>query len=193
MSALPQEIQDEIHHPIYDQIMLHAKGDPNDYILAVILSSWLNKKGVLPQYMGLTVSDFNELVNTHFPGFRVNERVRQDEEYSIERVPEVEDLLKLFNAHRANLNRSELWVSQIITAACLGANHLWQDLGLWNRNQLTNLISYNFPSLAEKNNKNMKWKKFLYKQLCNEEGIFTCRSPSCEICIDYAVCFGPEE
>ncbi len=39
----------------------------------------------------------------------------------------------------------------------------------------------------------MKWKKFIYKQLCITEGIYTCRAPSCEVCADYADCFGPEE
>jgi nitrogen fixation protein NifQ len=51
----------------------------------------------------------------------------------------------------------------------------------------------NFPSLAARNDKNMKWKKFFYKQLCDAEGIYVCRSPSCEVCVDYAQCFAPEE
>jgi nitrogen fixation protein NifQ len=38
----------------------------------------------------------------------------------------------------------------------------------------------------------MKWKKFLYRQLCLEEGIYVCRAPSCEVCKDYDLCFGPE-
>ena len=39
----------------------------------------------------------------------------------------------------------------------------------------------------------MKWKKFFYKQLCQTEGIHTCRAPSCEVCADYQACFGPED
>ena len=48
----------------------------------------------------------------------------------------------------------------------------------------------NFRPLAEQNTKDMKWKKFLYKQLCIGEGIYVCRAPSCEVCVDYAACFG---
>ncbi|MFM8444786.1 MAG: nitrogen fixation protein NifQ, partial [Methylococcus sp.] len=33
------------------------------------------------------------------------------------------------------------------------------------------------------------WKKFLYKQLCEAEGIYVCRAPSCGECVDYADCF----
>ncbi|GBE11207.1 nifQ [bacterium BMS3Abin12] len=54
-------------------------------------------------------------------------------------------------------------------------------------------MATNFPELAARNDRNMKWKKFLYKQLCEREGIHACRAPSCQVCIDYAQCFGPEE
>ncbi|WP_366930755.1 nitrogen fixation protein NifQ [Marinospirillum sp.] len=43
-----------------------------------------------------------------------------------------------------------------------------------------------------KNHLDMKWKKFLYRQLCMDSGITYCRSPSCEACSDYAECFAPE-
>jgi nitrogen fixation protein NifQ len=51
----------------------------------------------------------------------------------------------------------------------------------------------NFEPLALRNDKDMKWKKFLYKQLCEAEGIYVCRAPSCEVCVDYDNCFGNEE
>jgi nitrogen fixation protein NifQ len=75
----------------------------------------------------------------------------------------------------------------------MGNDHLWQDLGLWSRDYLGLLMTQSFPALAAKNEHDMKWKKFLYKQLCEQAGINTCRSPSCEYCTDYLNCFGPEE
>lgn len=193
MAAAIFQHQDSCKNSLYEQIVQHTNDDINDQYLAVILSSWINKEGALPQYLGLSLIDFRNLMQSHFPGFRVSESIRKGEVVDAERMPEMEDLLKLFHTYRGNNSRSEVWIAQIITVACLGDNHLWQDLGLWNREQLSSLISANFPSLSALNNKNMKWKKFLYKQLCNEEGIYTCRSPSCEVCTDYAVCFGPEE
>ncbi|MEZ5542388.1 MAG: nitrogen fixation protein NifQ [Pseudomonadota bacterium] len=39
----------------------------------------------------------------------------------------------------------------------------------------------------------LKWKKFLYKQLSMTEGVYTCRAPTCQVCTDYGAYFGPEE
>jgi hypothetical protein len=39
----------------------------------------------------------------------------------------------------------------------------------------------------------MKWKKFLYKQLCEAEGLYLCRAPSCSVCVDHPLCYGSEE
>ena len=193
MSALVKQSYEASECMLYEQVMQHGQGDLNNQFLAVIIASWLSGKGALPKNLGLSASDYRSLLSHQFPGFRINNSFRKDEVFDKERMPEKDDVLKLFNVYRANISISETWIAGIITAACLGSDHLWQDLGLWDRNQLSKLISNNFPKLAEKNNKNMKWKKFIYKQLCNEEGIYTCRSPSCEVCADYDVCFGPEQ
>ncbi len=78
-------------------------------------------------------------------------------------------------------------------SACLGNDHLWQDIGFWQRQDLSQFLQHNFPELARRNHKDMKWKKFLYKQLCEAEGLNLCRAPSCEVCDDYSNCFGSEE
>ncbi|MES9842985.1 MAG: nitrogen fixation protein NifQ, partial [Candidatus Thiodiazotropha endolucinida] len=95
-------------------------------------------------------------------------------------------------ASRTTHSQSETWMTDIVIAGCLGSDHLWQDLGLWERSDLSRLMLENFRPLAIRNTQDMKWKKFLYKQLCETEGIYTCRAPSCEVCADYAACFGPE-
>ena len=99
----------------------------------------------------------------------------------------------LLLSHRAGRDLSEIHMAEIVCTACLGSNHLWEDLGLFNRKELTALMRRNFPTLAARNVKDMKWKKFLYKQLCIMEGIYVCRAPSCEECTDYHVCFSPED
>jgi nitrogen fixation protein NifQ len=86
-----------------------------------------------------------------------------------------------------------MWLAKILVAGCMGSDHLWQDLGLWSREDLSRLMTFNFQVLALSNNRDMKWKKFLYKQLCAAEGVYVCRAPSCEVCTDYHECFGPEE
>ena len=65
-------------------------------------------------------------------------------------------------------------------------------MGFWSRADLSAFIRAGFAPLADKNVLDMKWKKFFYKQLCIQEGVYTCRAPSCQVCADYAACFGPE-
>ena len=77
--------------------------------------------------------------------------------------------------------------------ACLRDNHLWQDLRLANREELSLLLKKHFKTLFDKNTADMKWKKFFYKQICESEGFYLCKSPSCGVCVDYAKCFSPEE
>ena len=84
------------------------------------------------------------------------------------------------------------WLASAVAVACLGDNHLWQDLGLPSRAALSHLLGAYFPALVPRNRGDMKWKKFLYKELCDRAQVL-CRAPSCAVCSDYAFCFGPEE
>ncbi len=176
---------------LYAELMSHAAGLPNDEIFAQMIVSQIDGAGALPPGLGLLVTDFSALLKQHFPGIRLV--IRGTQGSGDPRALERDDVLALLLEHRAQRCSSELWMAEIVTEACMANDHLWQDLGLWSREYLSRLMQQNFPSLAAKNNKDMKWKKFLYKQLCEKEDIKICRSPSCEVCADYAKCFGPEE
>lgn len=82
-------------------------------------------------------------------------------------------------------------IAETIAVACLGSKHLWQDLQLPSRSALSVLMRQWFPTLVALYVGGMKWKKFLYKQLCERQEIFVCKSPSCALCADHALCFGP--
>jgi nitrogen fixation protein NifQ len=71
-------------------------------------------------------------------------------------------------------------------------NHLWQDLGLGNRRELSRLMNQHFRPLAVRNTADMKWKKFLYRTICRDEGFSLCTAPSCSECNDFEACFGEE-
>ena len=143
--------------------------------------------------LGLDVESYQRLVARHFTSLALLLSVNGKAEFEKDRLPEWQDLVTLLCDYRAGEDESELWIAQIIAAACLGCDHLWQDLGLWSRNELSELLRLNFPALAGLNDKDMKWKKFLYKRLCERDGTYVCRAPSCDVCADYAVCFGPED
>lgn len=178
---------------VFEQLMESSGVYQNDFYLARILSSWVVDEGVLPKYLGLSVENFRDLVKRHFTNQPILADANNKPEFDRERIPEWEDLVNLMLEFRAGNDWSEQWIAEIVAAACMGLDHLWQDLGLWSRGELTEILSLNFPELAKRNNKDMKWKKFLYKQLCERDGTFVCRAPSCDVCADYAVCFGPEE
>lgn len=108
------------------------------------------------------------------------------------REEELADVLHLLLDHRADDREETFVLAREIATACLGENHLWQDLGLSDRGALCELLRRHFPALSAKNTGNMRWKKFFYKQLCEREGLNLCRAPSCGVCCDYRNCFGPE-
>ena len=86
----------------------------------------------------------------------------------------------------------ELLLADMVARRCLRPNHLWQDLGLRNRGELSGLMTRHFAPLAARNSADMKWKKFFYRTICRDEGFMLCAAPSCAECDDFDVCFGDE-
>jgi nitrogen fixation protein NifQ len=112
------------------------------------------------------------------------------------RADEVIDLVALLLDHAdpAAGSRPQIEaMAERVALGCLGDNHLWQDMQLGSRAELSALMGRWFPALVAKNHADMKWKKFLYRQLCEREQILICKSPSCAVCVDRPVCFGPED
>ncbi len=177
----------------YDALMTTRKGDPAEETLARLIASWIQGEGVMPQWLGLGEENFRALMKEHFPDYNAEPLADLGQPLDPERRDEMADLHKLLMQNRTSGTQLESWMADIVTAGCMGADHLWQDLGLWQRPDLSRLMRDHFEPLALRNDRDMKWKKFLYKQLCDAEGIYTCRAPSCEVCADYANCFGPEE
>jgi len=176
---------------LHDHLMRHATGLPNDSTLAWLMTGWALGDGIMPGDLGLGEAGFEALLARHFPGLRWRpDSASKAREMDL---PEWEDLVRFLTAFADPEVAGSADMAQVLAAGCAGADHLWQDLGLPSRTELSQLIALNFPKLAEANNRDMKWKKFLYRELCQLEGIYVCRSPSCEVCHDYAVCFGPED
>lgn len=193
MSALAHDLTRDAGR-VFARLMARATGAGNDRALACMIATRAVGGGALPAWLGLAPAAFAALIDHHFPGVSpdVLGAVDGGPPLSDSRRGEREELLALLLDHRAGESLSEVWIAEIITAGCMGGDHLWQDLGLWERAELTGLMRHNFPDLAARNDRDMKWKRFLYKQLCVAEGIVVCRAPSCEQCVDYHACFGPE-
>ena len=119
------------------------------------------------------------------------------EEDNVSRHDEYEDLLALLlDAAKASgtLGRDPdvALLAHAVARACMGEDHLWHDLGLPSRLELSALLMEHFTTLAFANTGNMRWKKFFYLKLCEREDIRACRAPTCGLCIKQAECFGDE-
>lgn len=172
-----------------ERLAAHAAGWDNDADFADMIATLCAGGGALPDWLGLEPAAFVCLLNHHFPGLDLGRAPAIGRLPRMERAGEVEDLVRLMLMDKAGDSPSEVWMAHVVAAGCLGNDHLWQDLGLQRRGQLTALMRRNFPALAARNVRDMKWKRFLYKQLCETEGLYVCRAPSCVICTEQYACF----
>jgi nitrogen fixation protein NifQ len=99
------------------------------------------------------------------------------------------DLLWQCATNRSPMQQS---LSAMLARRALLPNHLWQDLGLRCRGELSQLMARHFRALAVRNVNDMKWKKFLYRMMCADAAYMLCTAPSCGQCVDQLNCFGEE-
>jgi len=178
---------------IHARLLACSHGHRADDILARMYATWATGGGALPDWWGLSPAGFRAVMSLHFPGLATHAPPNPGRAPDDSRQAETGELQQLLLDGRADGAADGEHIAVIVATACLGSDHLWQDLGVWNRADLSDLLTLYFPRLAARNTADMKWKKFFYKQLCQSEGIHTCRAPSCEVCVDYQACFGPEE
>ncbi|WP_460506103.1 nitrogen fixation protein NifQ [Hydrogenophaga soli] len=182
--------------------------DPATQALAGVLSTRFERHGLhqLP-LPGRDVAHTQALLARWFPGagavLGLDWEALAAAPSTEARADEIDDLVALLTAHTRPATSSPIHTPHATHAhaedlawalafACLEPNHLWQDLHLPSRAELSQLMHDWFPTLAARNVAHMKWKKFLYKQLCERENLFICKSPSCQTCSDHPLCFGPE-
>jgi nitrogen fixation protein NifQ len=175
----------------------------NRHFLRSVIVAQKQSRNVLPLHLGLSSEQFDSLLLHYFPyefhaltvdrkasGF-ANGQLRQELlELRRDECREVENLLL---ANRNGFSALEIEMAAIVAAGCLGGDHLWRDLGLQSRHELRLLLDTNFRPLVIRNSADMKWKKFFYKQLCEQDGGYVCRAPSCAECAVFHDCFGLEE
>ncbi|WP_319533946.1 nitrogen fixation protein NifQ [uncultured Vibrio sp.] len=158
-----------------------------------IVHSYLSGRSALPLYLGLEKSRFTQVIE--FFGFEVNLANLETKQATLRcelmalRTEEYDQLRQLLSQNLANSRPFAEEMAIVISSGCMGSQHLWHDLGLPERVVLTHLFSDYFPTLFTANVNNMRWKRFLYRQLCESGGDYVCRSPSCETCSSYNECF----
>ncbi len=106
---------------------------------------------------------------------------------------EVEDVASLLAEYAADDSDETRQLVARIAASSMGPNHLWEDLGLPSRAALGELMQRHFPALKARNHRQMRWKKFIYRELCERASVPVCRSPHCDACDEQHICFAPED
>ncbi|GLS32012.1 nitrogen fixation protein NifQ [Mesorhizobium albiziae] len=168
----------------------------DQHVLACVFSRVLKEveagEATATEATGLSRAELQDVLTRSFPAISANA-------FALEEVSEPEpgmeeELLRgLLLAHARPGDEASARFAKIIARRAMRDDHLWQDLGLFNRAELGRLLATHFPTLAAGNTKNMKWKKYFYRKLCEAEGFSLCTAPSCRECNDFKSCFGPEE
>jgi nitrogen fixation protein NifQ len=161
------------------------------HVFASLLAVAAAEGGVVGDRVGLADDDLTALMERWFPmALDIVERwhpttvAAEDDEIAM-----VRDLLL---AHRTTADEDSRWLAFMIARRAMESNHLWEDLGLRDRTELSRLLSRHFAPLATRNVKNMRWKRFFYRMLCETDGFVMCSTPVCTDCRDFDLCFGEE-
>jgi nitrogen fixation protein NifQ len=165
--------------------LLAASADPHSpdtVLFATLLAAH--------EEVGLSESQLALLYSRHFramPPQRPGVSIRSEEQAGF--VTALGAFLLTHAAKSADLADAECLAS-IIAHACLRPDHLWRDLGLSGRDEVTDTLSRYFPLLVARNVDGMRWKKFLARELALSLGVTPQPAPGCPGCEDFAYCFG---
>jgi nitrogen fixation protein NifQ len=161
------------------------------HVLASILAAAAMEEGAMAARAGLAAADLVSLMAQWFPvaGGSGIAWFTQDKDADDDEVAMVRDLLL---AHRSSEGDVGRWLAAMIARRAMEPNHLWEDLGLRERSELTRLLSRHFAPIAARNTQNMRWKRFFYRMLCESDGFVMCTTPVCTECRDFDLCFGDE-
>lgn len=156
--------------------------------IVTLAAAEADRDGVeLAERTGLDGAETAELVQLMFPGGLPVEAGGRTI------APEEQALRNILMMNSANASRFERLLARMIARRSLRPNHLWQDLGLANRGELSLLMQRHFPRLAQRNSADMKWKKFFFRMMCSSDGFRLCAAPVCTECDDFDDCFGAED
>lgn len=186
--------------PIYRALMQSpcpSAVEPQDrHLFACLLAAASQETRDIPEALGLGAGDVDQILRLYFPGFDAAHLLRPELPHPLSAPQINEEVLEILLSHvpKDSLGFSlhaSLWLARMLAARAAHTGHLWVAMGLFERPQLTAAIRRHLPSLAEANNKGMRWKRYLFKQVCEAGGGMLCKSPNCGVCSDYALCFDP--
>lgn len=154
--------------------------------------------GCLPrfaQWLGLPPDEFRSMLDTFFPGAAEEGWAPDAPLVDAAALPcEFDDLVEMLWDGRAETAdpRHARWAAYALACGCFGRTHLWQDMGLSGRKDVSTLLEQLFTPVFIANTTDMKWKKFFYHRVCKRLDLHPCPEPSCSGCDHFEACHGPE-
>ena len=169
--------------------------DPFDgHVLACVFAAAVDEcraGGSFTDALGICGSALRSNIEGYFPG-----TVERLEMFKLDVEPAVNEdekcLRELLWRFRTASSPINSLFAILVARRATRPNHLWQDLGLANRGELSRLMLRHFVTLARRNDQDMKWKKFFYRMICRDDGFNMCVAPCCSECGDFNACFGSE-
>ncbi|RXH38134.1 molybdenum processing protein [Bradyrhizobium nanningense] len=161
------------------------------HVLASILAAATMDGGSLLENVGLSCVELAALLQHYFPSTKISaaEQAAPPKGEDHEEIAMLRDLLLKHRSTQGDIGR---WLAAMIARRAMEPDHLWEALGLRNRGELALVLSRHFGPLAAHNVKNMRWKRFFYRMLCENEGLVMCTTPVCDQCNEFNICFGEE-
>lgn len=185
-------------NPLYRTLVgsLPVRGVSADdrHLFACLLTVADSEPSPLHQALNLPESMLNSLLLKVFPGV-LGQKLFAKPGCKAEQPPEINlDIQDLLLSYQRTDNCqwtefASLVLARIIAVRAAHPGHLWAAMGLFERPQLSAAIGRHLPALLAANNQGMRWKIFLFKQICELNGGTMCKSPVCGDCSDYAFCF----
>ena len=210
VDTVQASIQNETEHgprvsaedPVYKRLMSSTKPDhvanADRHLFACLLAVAAQETQALEDALGLGSSDITALLEKYFPGVD-RASLSKGAGSKFESRPDInKDILSILLAHvptepgTQDLSTS-VWLCHSLAARACRPGHLWVAMGFFERPELTAAINRHLPSLAAANNRKMRWKRYLFKQVCDLNGGTMCKAPNCGVCSDYSICFTAED
>jgi nitrogen fixation protein NifQ len=202
--------RDEVHgprvksdNPIYRALMDSAAPagalEEDRHLFACLLAVAADEPCNTAAALGLEADELLEVLRTWFPAGSHELLLIPGNPGQASPPAYNEEVLQILLSHVPpktddTFSAASLHLARMIAARTAHPGHLWVAMGLFERPQLSAAIRRFLPSLAAANSQNMRWKRYLFKQVCELGGGMMCKSPNCGECSDYSICFpDPDE
>lgn len=191
-------VNDPVYAGLINSLNPLDKADEDRHLFACLLAVAVQDKHKTCEALGLTDSDLSALLEKFFPCAEPD-LLQKHNKAEFLKPPEInEEVLGILLEHVPTTlgqhdNLVSVYLCHILAARAALPGHLWVAMGLFERPELTAAIRRHLPTLAEANSQNMRWKRYLFKQVCDRNGGTMCKSPNCGVCSDYAICFADED